>query len=267
MLHHSLVIGCAIAACSMGLMGCNQAASNSAQPSPSITSTTTSATPALSESPKATVEAPTVPSPAPQTALDPNRYPTVGTVKQLVNGDLMCYATLVDERGVERQVGASFEICDQQATFLNQRVRATYKLTSVSDCQSAEPCGKTRKEYLITAMTVIEPAQSDKSRDTRTITNGKWTITVGNFNSWNGVNGTGNLTYRGCDARGQCINLSQGQMTCRDGVCTTAWRNGDYTYVLTEPMRSPDNPTGTAPTLIVRQGDTVILKADGFREL
>ncbi|MFM6138892.1 MAG: hypothetical protein ACKPCP_32950, partial [Sphaerospermopsis kisseleviana] len=40
-----------------------------------------------------------------------NKSPQVGTVKELVNGDLMCYVTLVDEQGKENQVGASFDIC------------------------------------------------------------------------------------------------------------------------------------------------------------
>jgi anti-sigma28 factor (negative regulator of flagellin synthesis) len=83
--------------------------------------------------------------------------PRIGTVKQIVNGDLMCYVTLVDENGTEHNVGASFDICAEQATFLNKKVRAFYKLESVNDCQSAEPCGKTRKESLITKMEILKP--------------------------------------------------------------------------------------------------------------
>lgn len=83
--------------------------------------------------------------------------PKIGTVKELVNGDLMCYATLIDENGIEYSVGASFEICAEEATFVNKKVRVFYKLESVNDCQSAEPCGKTRKEYLITKMEILKP--------------------------------------------------------------------------------------------------------------
>ncbi|AFY42747.1 hypothetical protein [Nostoc sp. PCC 7107] len=81
--------------------------------------------------------------------------PSIGTVKELVNGDLLCYATLTDEQGIEHQVGASFEICAESAKFLNKKVRASYTIESVSDCQSAEPCGKSKKESIITKMEVL----------------------------------------------------------------------------------------------------------------
>lgn len=79
----------------------------------------------------------------------------VGTVRSLVDGDLMCYATLIDEKNVERRVGASFEICAKKAQFLNKKVRLTYTLANINDCQSIEPCGKTRQEVLITKMEII----------------------------------------------------------------------------------------------------------------
>lgn len=81
--------------------------------------------------------------------------PTVGTIKQFVNGDLMCYVTLVDEKGKQHNLGASFSICEQEKAFLNKKVQLTYKLTNVNDCQSAEPCGKTRQENLISGMTLL----------------------------------------------------------------------------------------------------------------
>lgn len=84
-----------------------------------------------------------------------NNLPQVATVKGLVAGDIMCYATLTDEKNVERRVGASFEICEKKAQFLNKKVRLTYTLSNVNDCQSNEPCGKTRKEMLITRMEII----------------------------------------------------------------------------------------------------------------
>ncbi len=85
------------------------------------------------------------------------KQPKIGTVKELVNGDLMCYVTLVDEKGTEHNVGASFDICAEQTTFLFKKVRAFYEIESVNDCQSAEPCGKTRKESLITKMEILKP--------------------------------------------------------------------------------------------------------------
>ncbi|NJM86101.1 MAG: hypothetical protein HC769_04335 [Cyanobacteria bacterium CRU_2_1] len=83
--------------------------------------------------------------------------PTTATVDSLVNGDLMCYATLIDENGVRYEsVGATFEICAAQTLYLNKRVNLVYGEVSVNDCQSAEPCGKTRLQTLITQMTPID---------------------------------------------------------------------------------------------------------------
>jgi hypothetical protein len=83
-----------------------------------------------------------------------NSYPTSGKVLTLINGDLMCYVDVVDARGKKYNLGAYFEIC-QQSQFLNKRVQLTYKLGNVNDCQSAEPCGKTRVENLIVKMKLI----------------------------------------------------------------------------------------------------------------
>lgn len=82
--------------------------------------------------------------------------PGIGTVKEMVSGDLMCYVTLVDENAIQHEVGADFDICANPNTFLNQKVRLSYELVSINDCQSAEPCGKTREESIITAMEIIE---------------------------------------------------------------------------------------------------------------
>ncbi|MBR8839411.1 MAG: hypothetical protein DSM106950_36765 [Stigonema ocellatum SAG 48.90 = DSM 106950] len=82
--------------------------------------------------------------------------PTIATVKKMSNGDLMCYVTLVDaKRKVYEGLGASFEICEKEKTYLNKKVRLSYQKGRVNDCQSAEPCGKTRIETLITKMQII----------------------------------------------------------------------------------------------------------------
>jgi len=86
----------------------------------------------------------------------PVQRPTVATVKSMVNGDISCYVTLVDQKGKKYQeVPADFEICALEKTFLNKKVRLTYGKARVNDCQSAEPCGKTRIETLITKMKII----------------------------------------------------------------------------------------------------------------
>jgi hypothetical protein len=193
--------------------------------------------------------------------------PRVGTVTNMVNGDLMCYVTLVDENQVKHEVGADFEICANQDKFLNQKVRVSYQIASINDCQSAEPCGKTRQESIITKMEILGQSSTEKSGESQALTNGKWTITIGNTDSWSGVNGTGNLTYRGCDSKGNCINLTGGRVTCRDGICTMGWRNGNYLYTVEQPMDNPDRPSapGSGTVLTVRQGSKVILREIGFR--
>jgi hypothetical protein len=202
-----------------------------------------------------------------QTKQTSREQPKIGTIKDMVNGDLMCYVTLIDENNTQHQVGADFELCANKNKFLNQKVRLSYQVVSINDCQSAEPCGKTRKESIITRMEILEEKKSTNSGNSQTISNGEWTITIGNINSWSGVNGTGNLTYRGCDSKGKCINLTGGRIACRNGICTTGWTNGDYSYILQEPMTNPDSPQepGSSTTLIVRKGSNVILRTTGFK--
>jgi hypothetical protein len=89
-------------------------------------------------------------------AQKPVPRPTVATVKSMSNGDLMCYVNLVDEKGKQyNSVGASFEICANEKRFLNKKVQLSYSKASVNDCESIEPCGKSRIETLITKMQII----------------------------------------------------------------------------------------------------------------
>jgi hypothetical protein len=79
--------------------------------------------------------------------------PTVATLQKLVNGDLKCYVTLADSSGKKfQEVGATFRVCETAKPYLNQRVTWQYGLAQVNDCQSSEPCGRTRTETLITQM-------------------------------------------------------------------------------------------------------------------
>ncbi|MEQ9238593.1 hypothetical protein [Coleofasciculus sp. E2-BRE-01] len=187
--------------------------------------------------------------------------PTVGRVKSMVNGDLMCYVSLVDENNSEHEIGATFDICANSNLFLNQKVRLVYDRIPVNDCQSIEPCGKTRIESLITKMETVRDGNS------QTLSNGEWTITIGNRESWSGVNRTGNLSYQGCDSQGNCIDLTGGKVTCRDGLCTIGWRNGDYFYVIEQPIDNPERPelSESSTRLIVRKGSEVILETTGFQ--
>jgi hypothetical protein len=82
-----------------------------------------------------------------------NSFPTSGKVLKLTNGDLMCYVE-VNSRGKMYQLGADFDICNQ-TKLLNQQVRLTYQRSKVNDCQSSEPCGKTKIKNLIVKMKLI----------------------------------------------------------------------------------------------------------------
>jgi hypothetical protein len=93
-----------------------------------------------------------LPSYAGQKSGQVTAFPTTGKLLKLVNGDIMCYVDLVDARGKKyNSLGAGFEICNQ-TKLLNKRVKLTYKRGNVSDCQSSEPCGKSRVENLISTM-------------------------------------------------------------------------------------------------------------------
>lgn len=252
--------GIALVSLTVSLASCSQPPASSdrpvSSPAPQAVQTHTTPAPQASEPPPASeagVENSSPSAPA---------HPTIGTVQKIVNGDLMCYVTLLDQKGVQQQLGATFDICDNQAKFLNQQVKLTYKVTSVNDCQSAEPCGKSRQASLISSMEVIGGGQS--SSNSSTLSNGEWTITVSDRNTWTGVNNTGNLKYHGCDSKGNCIDLAGGRVSCRNGICAMGWRNGDYLYTIESPITdSADSPT--ASTLTVRQGDKVILKATGLK--
>jgi hypothetical protein len=231
--------------CSLSFVGCGQL--NALQNTSSNTSTNVSSNTNI-----------------PTTKQNKKEQLKVGTVKQIVNGDLLCYVDIVDEKGKTHNLGASFDICAKEETYLNKKVRLSYKVANVSDCQSAEPCGKTRRETIISKMEIVKknPGKS-QVKDTTTITNGKWTITTGNNGSWSGVNGTGNFTYRGCDAQGKCINLTGGKATCREGFCSIGWANGEFSYILVSSIGESARDDGQI--LIVRKGDKEILRETGFK--
>lgn len=81
-------------------------------------------------------------------------YPTSGKLLQLTNGDLMCYVEIRDARGKKHSLGAVFEICEQ-SQLLNKQVQLNYKPMNFNDCQSIEPCGKTKVENAIVKMKLL----------------------------------------------------------------------------------------------------------------
>ncbi|AFY55352.1 hypothetical protein Riv7116_2855 [Rivularia sp. PCC 7116] len=193
--------------------------------------------------------------------------PKVGTIKRIEQGDLACYVTLIDEKGKEHNINADFDICADKEKFINQKVKLSYKILNFNDCQSIEPCGKTKKESAIVKMEVIGGSKSGKSSgDTQTLSNGEWTIKLSNYDSWNGVNNTGNVKYYGCDSKGNCLELTGGKVYCRNGKCVTGWKNGEYSYAIESAITEDgNNPQGS--TLIVRQSGKVILRAEGLKSI
>ncbi|MDY6898553.1 MAG: hypothetical protein SWZ49_10825 [Cyanobacteriota bacterium] len=193
--------------------------------------------------------------------------PKVGTIKRIQQGDLACYVTLTDEQGKQHNISSSFEICAEKEQFINKKVKLSYKILAFNDCESIEPCGKTKKESAIVKMEVIDSSKSTKSSgDTQTLSNGEWTIKLSNYDSWNGVNNTGNVKYYGCDSKGNCIELTGGKVSCRNGRCVTGWKNGEYTYAIEDMItENSNNPQGS--TLIVRQNGKVILRAEGLKQV
>lgn len=81
----------------------------------------------------------------------------VGTVTATNSGDIACYLTLKDDRGVVFEEMADFEICDQKPPLKGKRVTLTYSLQKVmsDECQGDPACKKTRTAALVTAARVI----------------------------------------------------------------------------------------------------------------
>ena len=77
------------------------------------------------------------------------KLPRTGTVLQMTNGDIACYIDIQDVGGRKHTLSADFSLCEKPEKFLNRRVKITYERAKVSDCESAEPCGKTRWEMLV----------------------------------------------------------------------------------------------------------------------
>jgi len=254
-------VAIALLTCSAALVGCNNATTSSQSPTSEPTSITSPApqsepvaAPASPAAQKPVIRPKPVSSQKPPVAQKPSApvtdlEPEIGIIREIQQGDLMCYVTFTDESGKERTEGAIFELCEQPEQYLNRRYRLVYGVHNVNDCTSNEPCGKTRRANLIERFDPVNETGNSSPGDVNVLTNGEWTITVGNGNSWSGVNGTGDLTYRGCNSKQQCLKLKGGKITCRNGICSTVWRNGRYTYTLTSPIT--ENPAAAPSTLIV----------------
>ncbi|MEO8380171.1 MAG: hypothetical protein ABI779_10950 [Acidobacteriota bacterium] len=81
---------------------------------------------------------------------------TVGTVTSLDVGDVACYITFNDDRGIEFQELAEFEICDMDG-LIGKRVALTYGTGEVmaDECEGDPECTETRNVALVREVQVI----------------------------------------------------------------------------------------------------------------
>lgn len=82
--------------------------------------------------------------------------PSQGKIIGMQNGDTMCYLTVVDAKKKEHNIGADFSICENEKKYLNKKVKFFYQVASVNDCESADPCGKSRKETLVHKVKIMK---------------------------------------------------------------------------------------------------------------
>ncbi|WP_164674478.1 hypothetical protein [Spirulina subsalsa] len=235
------------------MAGCGTPESNAPSGEEQETPTTTAPSPSeVTQSPPNTTPASGGRSSAPEEEVVTS-YPQRATFTRLQAGDLMCYTQVMDPQGQVFDLGATFELCDRQSELLNQTVRLLYSLENVADCESNEPCGKTRQETLISEVVLLGDSWQVWS-------NGQWTVTVGRMEL--GDIGSQGMTYYGCDAQNNCLALEDGMTICRNGICNMTWSNGDYTYTLSSEMREE----GDGPTrLLVFQGERELVNAPGMR--
>jgi hypothetical protein len=90
-------------------------------------------------------------------ALGPHLKPVFGTILRMEAGDRACYVTIRDDRGVELQELAGFEVCEQAETLLNRRVELAWKMGKVlaASCQGDMDCGKSDIVALIESARVL----------------------------------------------------------------------------------------------------------------
>ena len=80
--------------------------------------------------------------------------PREGYLITIEQGDLACYLTLKAPDNRVHNLLGNFEIC--QDKYSSKRVRLKYTKASINDCESAEPCGKTRQVDLVNHIEVLK---------------------------------------------------------------------------------------------------------------
>jgi len=77
-------------------------------------------------------------------------------VTSIEQGDIMCYIFLADQQGKIWQRGVDFPICENKDRYINKYVMiAKTEPRNVMDCESSEPCGKSKSVQIITEIKIV----------------------------------------------------------------------------------------------------------------
>jgi len=84
---------------------------------------------------------------------------TIGILTKAVAGDVACYLTLRDDRGVVFEEMADFAICEQPK-LVGKRLRLTYSIENVlaGECQGDPDCKKSKSVVLVKSAEVLPAA-------------------------------------------------------------------------------------------------------------
>lgn len=166
--------------------------------------------------------------------------PEMGWFMSAETKEGLCYVTVMDSEQQTSEVPASDRFCSDRDRFINQNLRFIY------DDVNSNP-----QQLAISDVVML-------GDNWEVLSNGTWTVTVGQMETWDGTNNTGNLTYYGCDEAQECLALEGGKVTCRDGLCSMGWRHENYFYILSTPIVEDG---GAPSTLRVHQGGEDLLNA------
>lgn len=93
----------------------------------------------------------------PATSLAAAPAETVGTVRELVAGDIACHLTYADGEGRKVEVMADFAVCERPQELLGRRARLRFGMVRVqaASCQGNPDCKATEIVRLVTEATPL----------------------------------------------------------------------------------------------------------------
>ena len=200
----------------------------------------------------------------PNCTLEELRYPAIGTIIEMQQGDVSCYQKLHSPlTGEYLSLLGSFELCYRdlmEGDLIGRTSRFDYRVASFSNCESAE-CDTGVYDWYLHDAIVLGDAWL-------MVENTEWSVSVGHLESWDGTNDTGDLTYVGCDIsqaenpQGSCLALTGGTNTCTDQTCVTTWTDDDHVYSLSSPIS--EDETWPPQTLTVTLNGEIVTESEGL---